>query len=131
MASCFSPQINLLSSVLLDFASWLKLALCKAYLVLKGGGTETDVVFVGVLGFHGSLVNYVGCGALSWQWAFLFFPAIAGVWFFVGVTINYFAVVCFYPLIYLYNSYTKILEVNLFAFAYRLFRRDFPIGNSL
>ena len=26
---------------------------------------------------------------------------------------------------YIYNSYTKILEVNLFAFAYRLFRRDF------
>ena len=63
----------------------------------EGGGTETDVVFVRVLGFHGSLINYVGCGALSWQWAFLVFPAIAGVCFFVGVTINYFAVVCFYP----------------------------------
>ena len=27
--------------------------------------------------------------------------------------------------------YTKILEVNLFAFAYRLFRRDFsPLGGT-
>ena len=25
--------------------------------------------------------------------------------------------------------YTKILEVNLFAFAYRLFRRDFSLSN--
>ena len=33
-----------------------------------------------------------------------------------------------YPLdiyIYIYILYTKILEVNLFVFAYRLFRRDF------
>ena len=27
--------------------------------------------------------------------------------------------------LYISASYTKILEVNLFAFAYRLFRRDF------
>ena len=32
----------------------------------------------------------------------------------------------FYIYIYIYiYIYTKILEVNLFAFAYRLFRRDF------
>ena len=30
-----------------------------------------------------------------------------------------------YIYIYIYFFYTKILEVNLFAFAYRLFRRDF------
>ena len=28
-------------------------------------------------------------------------------------------------LLYITEIYTKILEVNLFAFAYRLFRRDF------
>ena len=32
--------------------------------------------------------------------------------------------ICMYIYIYIY-IYTKILEVNLFAFAYRLFRRDF------
>ena len=31
-------------------------------------------------------------------------------------------VLCIYIYVYIY---TKILEVNLFAFAYRLFRRDF------
>ena len=36
-------------------------------------------------------------------------------------------VICYiYIYIYIYICiYTKILEVNLFAFAYRLFRRDF------
>ena len=34
--------------------------------------------------------------------------------------------ICIYIYIYIHTKiYTKILEVNLFAFAYRLFRRDF------
>ena len=33
--------------------------------------------------------------------------------------------------IYIPYVYTKILEVNLFAFAYRLFRRDFSLLNAL
>ena len=33
---------------------------------------------------------------------------------------------------YTHSEYTKILEVNLFAFAYRLFRRDFsPLDGTL
>ena len=37
----------------------------------------------------------------------------------------------FMTYIYIFTVYTKILEVNLFAFAYRLFHRDFsPINGT-
>ena len=38
--------------------------------------------------------------------------------------IGYYEITYMY-IIYIIYIYTKILEVNLFAFAYRLFRRDF------
>ena len=62
----------------------------------EGGGTESSVALFGVLGVHNGLVYDVGFSTLSRQWAFLLFPAIAGVWFSVGVTIDYLAVVGFY-----------------------------------
>ena len=62
----------------------------------EGGGTKSNVVLFGVLGVHSGLVYDVGCSTLSRQWAFLLFPAIASVWFSVGVTIDYLPFMGFY-----------------------------------